>query len=232
VHPVRGHYRERGGKRFWVRHHSAANPGRRAHPAKPAKAASIAVAAAVTVTVGGIVITATISSPPAGSAPSHTTGRPPSAEVSAELRADFKRTEAVLLASGYKVNLSVRFDNNCAAHSYDQVEVFFRANPCKWLARAYLAVREGNQALTLVAISWVGMSNISLAKKYKHLVDASDTGNITELSYDSGPYRNVRYTGNFYISGINGAAVWDAEVQPVDPAATAVANKILADSRQ
>ena len=219
---VRGYYRNRK----WVRSYTRRNPGRRADTAKPTKGAGVTVAVAI----GGIDVAVTISSLPGASA--SPPDRAPSVEVSAEPRAGFTRAETALVASGFKVDLTMKFGDNCAAHSYDRVHTFFQSNPCRWLARAYLAVSADNKGLALVALSWVGMSNASLAEKYKHLVDAGGTGNITELSYDSGPYRSVRYTGNLYMSGINGTAVWNAEVQPVDPTATAVLNKILDDSQQ
>jgi hypothetical protein len=76
------------------------------------------------------------------------------------------------------------------------------------------------------------MPNASSAASYKELVDGSNTGNVTELSRDIGPYRNVAYTGQFYASGTVGTAVWNAQAQPVDPTAAAVVNTILADAHQ
>jgi hypothetical protein len=87
------------------------------------------------------------------------------------------------------------------------VQGFFRKNPCGWLARIYTAVRRNKQGLMLVAISWVDMPGTSLARYYKHLVDESGTGNIAELSRESGPYRNVKFAGRYYASGIIGAAM-------------------------
>jgi len=53
------------------------------------------------------------------------------------------------------------------------------------------------------------MPDGALARWYKRLVNKGGTGNITELTRDSGPYRNVRFTGQFYDSGMTGNAVWN-----------------------
>jgi hypothetical protein len=157
---------------------------------------------------------------------------PASAESPKEIRLDFTRTQAVLLASGYGVHLDLKFDKNCAANSYGLVHRFFLANPCRWLARASLTLRESGHAAILVALSWVGMPSHALADRYMHLVGKFPTGNITELTRVSGPYRGIRYSGKFYASGINGAAVWNAEVQPTGRLPVTIARKILSDSRQ
>jgi hypothetical protein len=190
---------------------------------------------AVTVAAAGIVATVTILSLPGGGA---STGAPEnvdnaaSAEASAHTTSHIRQAEAALFANGYKVQLDTQFDSNCRKHSYGAVQNFFRADPCNWLVRTYFAVSLGGKGLTIVAVSWVDMPNIRSAKKYKHLVDRSGTGNITELSRDSGPYKNIHFNADIYSSGMIGRSVWNAEVQPVDPVATAVAYKILEDSKQ
>jgi hypothetical protein len=237
MHHVRGYRRKDG---TYVRPHQARDPGRRvstAQPTRHAKPMKRGAAVALTVTIAGIGIAAvTLSSGLSGSSASLSDeggARPASAEAPVEVRLDLNRTEAMLLASGYRVNLDVRFDKNCATNSYGPVHHFFLSDPCKWLARASLTLRESGHAAVLVAISWVDMRNIALAEQYKHLVDAPGTGNIAELTHVSGPYRSVRFTGGFYRSGIAGkTAVWNAEVQPVGRVPVTVTRKILSDSRQ
>jgi hypothetical protein len=207
-----------------VRSYTRRNPGRKV----------VGVTVAATVAVGGIAATATIYSSSAGSAASSGVGSEglSKIEVSAESGTDFKGTAAVLTAAGYSVSLDISLGSNCFDNSYGQVHNFFKTHPCKWLARAYLAVGGDGDGVILVAISWVDMRSVSLAQKYKRLVDRSGTGNVTELSRDSGPYKNVRFSGDFYISGIGGTSVWNAQAQPVVPTPTAVINKILNASRQ
>jgi hypothetical protein len=206
--PVRAHYRR--------------NPGRKA-----------AAGVAVTVSVG---ITATaLSLSGGGSASLSTKGdgaRQPGVTLSIGTTIDFARTKSVLVSQGYGVKLAAKTSNDCAAHSYGLTHEFFLSHPCKWLARAWLALRRRGQGLVLVAISWVGMSNANLAEQYKHLVDGSGTGNVTELSREVGPYRDIVFNGNFYSSGIDGNAVWNAQVQPVGPVSNVVLTKIQHDSRQ
>jgi len=83
------------------------------------------------------------------------------------------------------------------------------ANPCRWVIRASFTIDAGSRTAVLVAISWVDMPDGALARWYKRLVNKGGTGNITELTRDSGPYRNVRFTGQFYDSGMTGNAVWN-----------------------
>ena len=132
-------------------------------------------------------------------------------------------------ASGYKVRLSTKFDTDCAAHSYGKVHEFFVANPCKWLARAYVQVGD---AEVLVAISWVGMPDKPLAEEYKRLVDTPGAGNVTELSRGITLYRNIKYAGSARSSGVDGTAVWNVQVRPVYPRPNAMIGRILTDSRQ
>lgn len=187
--------------------------------------------------IGGVSIGLTISSSASatvsGSSSASVEGQSSVRGSTREVLTSLKQATAALSASGYGgYYLVPEFDNNCAAHSYGQVQEFFRSNPCKWLARAYIVVREHNQGVALVAISWVDMPTHSLTIEYKHLVDAPGTGNITELSREGGPYRNVVFSGKNYISGIIGTAVWNVEVQPIDSASAEVLKKILNDSRQ
>jgi hypothetical protein len=225
VHHVRGHYRNGS----WVRAHWARDPGSGASGKQVT-----AVTIAATVAVVGITATVAIttSSGDTAARPDAVSGeRAPGVEFPAEPQASFKRAEAVLLASRYKVDLDARSDTNCAAHSYGQVERFFQSSPCKWLARAYLAVSDSHGDAILVAISWVDMSNTALAEKYKMLVDRFQTGNVTELSRETGPYQKVAFSGMFYASGIDGTAVWNAQAQPVSPTPTAIVNKVLTDAQ-
>ena len=193
-----------------------------------------AITIAITVAGTGTAAVTIYSSPSGSSAslPGEGGARPARLSVSAEIRHNLNRTEATLLASGYKVNLDVSFDKNCAANSYGQVHHFFLSDPCKWLARASLTLRDSDHAAALIAISWVSMRNIALAKHYKTLVDSPGTGNITELTRLGGPYRGVRFNGEFYSSGRAGTVVWNAQVQPVGRLPVTVTMKILRDSRQ
>jgi hypothetical protein len=83
------------------------------------------------------------------------------------------------------------------------------------VTRAYLAIHDGSLGEVLVALSWVGIPDASSATEYKKLVDKGGTGNITELSRDTGGYRAVKYYEQFYKSGLDGSSVWNMEVQPV-----------------
>jgi hypothetical protein len=185
----------------------------------------------ISVAIGGIA--SVTASSPAGSGavkPGLRSGaRPSKIEISAEVKVDFKRAEATLRASGYKTKFGMRADTDCAAYSYGQVHDFFKSNPCKWLARAYVVLGDSE---ILVAISWVGMPNASLARRYKKLVDTPGSGNVTELSRDVTRYRKLKYGDGPHTSGIHGADVWNVQVRPIFPKSTAEITEIIIDSRQ
>ena len=201
--------------------YTARNP-----PRKKAKRIAFHAPDTISAALSGGYVGATISA----SADAGANAKPPSIEVSI---GDFNNTVSALLKSGYKsVSFAAESDSTCGPHSYYAVHDFFEAHPCKWLVRAYLAVHKGNQPLVLVAISWVGMPNISLAKAYKKKVDKWGTGNITELSRDTGSYQKIAYNGKHYLSGIDGTAVWNVQVQPIDPIPNALINTIEKLSKQ
>lgn len=202
-------------------------------PQASAKRAAIATTVTVMVTVAGVSVGVGLSG--GGSLPVSNDGaatRAASVETYEKVRVDLRRTEAALLASGYRVNLDLRYDPNCAAYSYGLVHHFFLAHPCKWVARASLTLRASDNSVILVAISCVDMRNTALAKAYKRLVDAPGTGNVLELSRQSGPYKNVRFTGDFYESGMVETGVWNVQVQPTGQLPISATRNILKDWRQ
>lgn len=228
---VRG-YRTRAGKVVgpYVRRSRAAA----ATPLKSGKRAAVTVA--ITISAAGLAAIVTISGGFSGGSAALSeqgvSARPASVHSSAEAKAKFSRTRAVFLAAGYGPKLDVRLDSSCAVNSYGSVHRFFLSNPCAWLARASFTLRVGRSSAVLVAISWVDMRTVAQTEQYKQLVDAAGTGNVTELTRESGPYRDVQFNGKNYISGINGTAVWNAEVQPVGSLPAAAVGRILGDSRQ
>ena len=149
-----------------------------------------------------------------------------------------KNAEASLFFHWRKISGAVVTDNNCKSHSYNGIRKygvrdFFQEHQCKWVFRAYLATFSSNSAEDpglLIALSWVDMPNVSLAESYKQLVDEYDTGNIRELSRDTGPYRKVVYSGKYYESGIDKTAVWNVQIQPVTPVPASVINDAISEA--
>ena len=113
-------------------------------------------------------------------------------------------------------------DADCAAHSYGEVQRWFREHPCEALHRALIEVHDRRDALVLVAVAWVDMPDRAQAAAFKRLVDRSGTGNITELSRERGPYRRVRFDGEHYVSRQEDTTVINAQAQPVGLLARAV----------
>ncbi|WP_219414814.1 hypothetical protein [Pseudonocardia nigra] len=114
-----------------------------------------------------------------------------------------------------RVDSRFEADDDCAAHSYGQVQEFFRAQPCATLFRALFTVRDARRNVVLVAVAWVEMPDAASAREYHRLVDTHGTGNVTELSRERGPYRRVRFTGEQYASRRDGTTLVNAQAQPV-----------------
>jgi hypothetical protein len=76
------------------------------------------------------------------------------------------------------------------------------------------------------------MPDSSSAKAYRSLIDTLGSGNVTELSREVKPYKNINFDGSAHESGIQGPDVWNVQVKPVFPATTDVIGKVLLDSRQ
>jgi hypothetical protein len=183
----------------------------------------------VSVVVGGSAFLSSGSPVTAKSSAPASRSRSVKVTASAEARAGFQRAKATLTAKGFRAGLETKVGGDCAAHSYGKVHDFFVANPCEWLARAYLPIGDSE---VLVAISWVGMPTTSSAEAYRRLVDTPGAGNITELSREEKLYRKIGYAGSAHSTGIDGTAVWNVQVKPVFPRPNDVVAAILADSRQ
>jgi hypothetical protein len=236
-YPVKGYFRR--GK--WVRSTTRPYRGRKANSGgSSVKSKSKHIA--ITLTISGFVVIGGITLGPTVISSGGTVGST-SSEVGGEghyavngsaenVDASFSHAEAALSVSGFGSPMRTAFDTNCASNSYGQVQTFLQSNPCKWLARAYVAIPETTQDGVLVAFSWVDMPTLLLAEEYKSLVDKQGTGNITELSREYAPYKDVAYSGNYYLSGIAGTAVWNVEFQPVGPISSTVIQTIMNDSRQ
>jgi hypothetical protein len=201
----------------------------RSAPVKPEprrRAKSPVVVVVIVILLGAAAaVTVALTDSSAGATASQIDARPMSTESSAD---DFKNARAAFLASGYRhIDFAVQSGSNCEQHSYGKVQVFFKSDPCEWLTRAYLAIHDSNLGEVLVALSWVGMPSAASATAYKKLVDKGGTGNITELSRDTGPYRTIKYSGEFYTSGLDGSSVWNVQLQPVGQIPTAFVSEIF-----
>lgn len=140
-------------------------------------------------------------------------GERPALEISTQ---DLSSVEARLARRGLRANGHLQHDgSNCAEHSYGKVQTFFQQQPCADLYRALFEVRDKKGDLVLIAVSWVRMPDEESARSYHRLVDAPGTGNIIELSRESGNYRTVRYTGLHYRSHRNDTVVTNAQAEPV-----------------
>jgi hypothetical protein len=226
------------GNVIWRRPHFARNPGSRGRASS--KKARIAATATVTVAlVGGgtAAIDMTTSASSAAHPPADEGGRPDftTSMTISDAQADLRNVESALLLHWGRIDGAIDTSNDCTDNSYGQVQKFFQANPCKWVFRAYLAMSANSTTDTpamMIAISWVYMPSASSAYAYMRLADTWGTGNVTELSRDVGPYKDVMYSGKYYESGIRGTTVWNAEAQPTSSVTIPVVETALADAHQ
>ena len=149
----------------------------------------------------------------------------PSVRSSAQVRDREARAVAHrLVRSGFRIDYEMTSDgDDCAAHSYGQVQEFFEKHPCLALYRSLFEVRDRRGGLLLVAVARVDMPDSTSARAYRELVDTYGTGNITELNRERGGYRyrDVRFTGKRYASSRNGNTVINAQAEPVGRVAVA-----------
>lgn len=108
---------------------------------------------------------------------------------------------------------------DCVAHSYGQVQDFFRANPCTALFRALLEIRDNRGNVAILAVAWVDMPDADKARELQQLMDRGGTGNITELSRERG---GQRFSGDYYRSAREDATVVNVQAEPVGRARAAL----------
>lgn len=173
----------------------------------------VAIGVAVAVSAGGVTAGASTATSGSSASANSASGARGSSRVSSR---DSAAAEARLVRQGTRVSARVTDDSaDCVTHSYGQVQQFFREHPCAGLHRAQFELRDRNGDVLLVPVSWVEMPDAASARALKQLVDGNGTGNVTELSRESGRYRAVRYTGDVYASRRKGTVVVNAQAQPV-----------------
>lgn len=195
----------------------------------PGGGSILAVVLAVAIGAGGTAGLGASATAAGGSSVSAAGGNVSIQARSQARRQDSDRIRTRLLWKAQRVESRFDTDDDCAAHSYGKVRDFFRTHPCVALHRAWFDVRDSRRGLLLVAVSWVEMPDAASARAYKNLVDTYGTGNVTELSREEGPYRRVRFTGRYYESRRDGAAVVNAQAEPVGRAAAAAELEQLAE---
>lgn len=130
------------------------------------------------------------------------------------------RVAARLTRSGLRVReRGADADSDCVAHSYGQVQDFFRAHPCTALFRALLEVRDNRGNLAVLAVAWVDMPDADEARQLQRLMDRGGTGNITELSRERG---GQRFSGDHYRSIREDTTVVNVQAEPVGRARAAL----------
>jgi hypothetical protein len=138
------------------------------------------------------------------------------------------RVTARLIRKGLRVDKpAVHGDTDCVAHSYGQVQDFFRTHPCTALFRALLDVRDKRGNLAILAVAWVDMPDPEQARQLQQLLDRGGTGNVTELSRERG---GQRFSGDYYRSTREGNTVINVQAEPVGRARAALALAELAAS--
>ncbi|MET0190730.1 MAG: hypothetical protein ABW212_17140, partial [Pseudonocardia sediminis] len=98
---------------------------------------------------------------------------------------------------------------------------YFAQNPCAAMYRVLLQVTDRRQAVAVVAVASVDMTDESRGRRLKTLVDTYGTGNIRELISSRRTLRSVRWTGQHYVSTRDGTTVVNAQAEPVGRTAAA-----------
>lgn len=191
---------------------------------RPGGGALLAVVLAAAIGAGG---TAGVAGTSAGTG--GTTASASSVRASSQARRqDANAARARLLRQALRVEHQFDTTEDCVAHSYGNVQDFFREQPCVALHRAWFEVHDRRRGLVLVAVSWVEMPDVRSAREFHELVDTHGTGNVTELSREQGPHRRVRFTGQHYVSRRDGTTVMNAQAEPIGRAAVAAELEKLA----
>jgi hypothetical protein len=185
----------------------------------------------ITVTIAGLAIYSSGGSS-AESASKADDGKVNVTLSSDDVQASYERAAGRIAKSGYRYkDLVISVDTNCVAHSYGKEQDFFRLNPCRWLARAYVVLqKEGSEGSMLVDFVWVDMPTSAQAEECQHLMVTPGSGSVTELAReDESPYKEEYLPIDFYMGEISGAAAWNVQLQPFAPVPLKVIKTVLND---
>jgi hypothetical protein len=111
--------------------------------------------------------------------------------------------------------MSTAENDDCAANSYEEVRGYFSDHPCQGVQRAWYKVSDDEDNAAVLSVAWVEMPDAEAANDLKRLVDRPGTGNVTELSKADGPYQDVRYSGWYYRSDVDGATFRSVQAEPL-----------------
>ena len=111
--------------------------------------------------------------------------------------------------------MSTAENDDCAANSYGEVRDYFSNHPCQGVQRAWYEVSDDEDNAAVLSVAWVEMPDAEAANDLQRLVDRPGTGNVTELSKEDGPYQDVRYSGWYYRSDVDGATFRSVQAEPL-----------------
>jgi hypothetical protein len=121
-----------------------------------------------------------------------------------------------LESDGLRVRqMSTAENDDCAANSFGEVRNYFSDHPCQGVERAWYEVSDDEDNSAVLSVAWVEMPDTEAAQDLKRLVDRPGTGNLTELSKEDGPYQDVRYSGWYYRSDVDGATFRSVQAEPL-----------------
>jgi hypothetical protein len=111
--------------------------------------------------------------------------------------------------------MSTAENDDCAANSYGEVRNCFSNHPCQGVQRAWYEVSDDEDNAAVLSVAWVEMPDAEAANDLQRLVERPGTGNVTELSKEDGPYQDVRYSGWYYRSDVDGATFRSVQAEPL-----------------
>ena len=111
--------------------------------------------------------------------------------------------------------MSTAENDDCAADSYGEVRNYFSDHACRGLERAWYEVGDDEDHTAVLSVAWVDMPDAEAANDLQRLVDRPGTGNVTELSKQDGPPQDVRYSGWYYRSDVDGDTFRSVQAEPL-----------------
>ncbi len=138
----------------------------------------------------------------------------PSVKADAVKEAKKGKTDEALRRLGMR-RLKQTRDNKtpCVTASFGRVREFFLRTPCRSLDRILFAVADDVGNTSLVSVAWVGFRSRKQVGDFKRLIDVHGTGDIKPLGASLLGMADVKFTGRYYGSDVQGSTLNVAEAE-------------------
>ncbi|ROP36972.1 hypothetical protein [Saccharothrix texasensis] len=114
------------------------------------------------------------------------------------------------------VDRATRADDECASHSFGQVQELLKSVPCVALDRMLLTVTDDKGGTAVVFVAWIEFDDRDKAGEFKRLEDVHGTGDLVPLSGSLLRIEDVPFTAlNYDSTVVDGVTVVIAEAENV-----------------